>query len=53
MILLFFVTLPENLSVHRWGRWQDILAHSQFREGWKESDVEDCARVIVSCHHIL
>jgi hypothetical protein len=32
----------------RWGRWQEILSNNQFREGWRESDIEDCARVIVS-----
>lgn len=32
----------------RWGRWTDVLTHGQFRKGWRELDVEDCARVIVS-----
>lgn len=30
-----------------WGRWEEILQHSQFRRGWREIDVEDCARVIL------
>lgn len=24
------------------------MAHGQFRKGWRESDVEDCARMMVS-----
>jgi hypothetical protein len=36
-----------NVIFFRWGRWNDILTTGQFRTGWRESDVEDCARVIV------
>lgn len=32
----------------RWGRWQEIIAQNDFRDGWKDGDVEDLARVIVS-----
>lgn len=32
----------------RWGRWTEILEQGAFKRGWKESDVEDCSRVIVS-----
>lgn len=37
------------LSIHfRWGRWSDILVQGQFKRGWQDSDVENCARIIVS-----
>lgn len=32
----------------RWGRWTEILEQGQFKRGWRDSDIEDCARVIVS-----
>lgn len=32
----------------RWGRWTDILAQGQFKRGWQDTDVENCARIIVS-----
>lgn len=32
----------------RWGRWPEIAEQGQFKRGWRESDIEDCARVIVS-----
>jgi len=31
-----------------WSRWPEIIQHNDFREGWKESDVEDLARIVVS-----
>lgn len=40
--------IERGLLTFGWGRWQEILQHSQFRRGWREQDVEDCARVIVS-----
>ena len=33
--------------LRRWGRWTEILQTNDFRDGWKESDIEDLARVIV------
>jgi hypothetical protein len=26
-----------------------MLEQGQYKRGWKESDIEDCARIIVSC----
>lgn len=40
--------IERGLLTFGWGRWTEILAHSQLRKGWREQDVEDCARVIVS-----
>ena len=31
-----------------WGRWSEILEQGAFKRGWKENDVEDCSRIIVS-----
>lgn len=39
--------MERGLLTFGWGRWEDILQHSQFRHGWREIDVEDCARVIL------
>lgn len=36
------------LTSFRWARWTEILELGQFKRGWREQDVEDCARVIVS-----
>jgi len=33
---------------YSWSRWPEIIQHNDFREGWKESDVEDLARIVVS-----
>lgn len=41
----FYIFLFFNFS---WGRWPAIIQHNDFREGWKESDVEDLARIVVS-----
>lgn len=40
--------VERGLLTFGWGRWQEILHHSQLRKGWRDQDVEDCARVIVS-----
>lgn len=32
----------------RWGRWPEILEMGQFKRSWREVDVEDCARIVVS-----
>lgn len=48
-VCLFFLTL----ALTRWGRWREIMAHGQFRKGWRESDVEDCARVMVNEHSLF
>lgn len=42
--------VERGLLTFGWGRWREILEHSQLRKGWKESDIEDCARVVVSNH---
>lgn len=34
--------------MYRWGRWSEISEQGQFKRGWREQDIEDCARVIVS-----
>ncbi|XP_031342134.1 chromodomain-helicase-DNA-binding protein 7 isoform X2 [Photinus pyralis] len=39
--------VERGLLTFGWGRWREILDHSQLRKGWKESDIEDCARVIL------
>ncbi|CAB3373521.1 Hypothetical predicted protein [Cloeon dipterum] len=39
--------VEKGLLTYGWGRWNEILITSQFRQGWRESDVEDLARVIV------
>jgi len=33
---------------YSWGRWREIIGQGQFPEGWRESDVEDCARIMVT-----
>ena len=45
--------VERGLLTFGWARWQEISHHSQFRRGWTESDVEDCARVIVSVFLLL
>ncbi|XP_057666138.1 chromodomain-helicase-DNA-binding protein 7 isoform X2 [Diorhabda carinulata] len=39
--------VERGLLTFGWGRWTEILVHSQLRKGWKETDIEDCARVIL------
>nr|CAD7406195.1 unnamed protein product [Timema poppensis] len=39
--------VERGLLTFGWGRWMEILTHSHFRRGWRESDIEDCARVIL------
>jgi chromodomain-helicase-DNA-binding protein 7 len=39
--------VERGLLTFGWGRWEEILQHSQFRRGWREIDIEDCARVIL------
>lgn len=49
--LVYFFSLLVYLDLfflYRWGRWTEILEQGQFKRGWREQDVEDCARVIVS-----
>ena len=29
------------------------MAHGQFRKGWRESDIEDCARLMVSLIKVI
>ncbi|EDX03191.1 GD22977 [Drosophila simulans] len=30
-----------------WGRWSELLELGQFKRGWRDVDVEDCARIIL------
>ncbi|XP_042238022.1 chromodomain-helicase-DNA-binding protein 7-like isoform X2 [Homarus americanus] len=39
--------VEKGLLVYGWGRWKEILAHGDFRPAWKETDVQDCARMIL------
>merc|ERR1712071_424995 len=39
--------IEKGLLTFGWGRWREIMAHGQFRKGWRESDIEDCARMMV------
>uniref|UniRef100_A0A0C9QNG6 Chd7_2 protein n=1 Tax=Fopius arisanus TaxID=64838 RepID=A0A0C9QNG6_9HYME len=39
--------VERGLLTFGWGRWEEILQHSQLRRGWREIDIEDCARVIL------
>lgn len=39
--------IERGLLTFGWGRWEEILQHSQLRKGWREVDVEDCGRVIL------
>lgn len=39
--------IERGLLTFGWGRWEEILQHSQLRKGWREVDVEDCSRVII------
>lgn len=32
----------------RWARWTEILEQGQFKRGWREQDIEECSRIIVS-----
>lgn len=45
VVLILVLTM---LTSFRWARWTEILELGQFKRGWREQDVEDCARVIVS-----
>lgn len=37
--------LPVNCS---WGRWPEILEQGSFKKTWRDMDVEELARIIVS-----
>uniref|UniRef100_A0A182SIN7 Chromodomain-helicase-DNA-binding protein 7 n=1 Tax=Anopheles maculatus TaxID=74869 RepID=A0A182SIN7_9DIPT len=39
--------VEKGLLSHGWARWTEILEQGQFKRGWREQDVEDCARVIL------
>ncbi|XP_052564493.1 uncharacterized protein LOC120426896 isoform X3 [Culex pipiens pallens] len=39
--------VEKGLLSHGWARWTEILELGQFKRGWREQDVEDCARVIL------
>lgn len=40
--------VEKGLLSYGWGRWTEIADQGQFKRGWREQDIEDCARVIVS-----
>lgn len=40
--------VEKGLLSYGWGRWTEIAEQGQFKRGWQEKDIEDCARVIVS-----
>lgn len=42
--LLFYLIV----YLYSWGRWNEINEQGQFKRGWAITDIEDCARVIVS-----
>lgn len=44
--------VEKGLLSFGWGRWTEISAQGQFKRGWQESDIEDCARIIVSTHFL-
>lgn len=44
----YIIFLYIHISYYSWSRWPEIILHNDFREGWKESDVEDLARIVVS-----
>lgn len=48
LILIFVIILYIHYFNNSWSRWPEIIQHNDFREGWKESDVEDLARIVVS-----
>ena len=52
LILLNFFALFNLIEFFSWGRWTEIHEQGTFKRGWKESDVEDCARIIVSLTHL-
>lgn len=37
-----------KIIYYSWSRWPEIIQYNDFRDGWKESDVEDLARIVVS-----
>lgn len=39
--------VEKGLLMYGWGRWKEILIHGDFRPAWKETDVMDCARMIL------
>ncbi|CAD6998899.1 unnamed protein product [Ceratitis capitata] len=39
--------VEKGLLSFGWGRWPEILELGQFKRGWREMDVEDCARIIL------
>lgn len=40
--------LLNLIYLFSWGRWNEINEQGQFKRGWAITDIEDCARVIVS-----
>lgn len=46
---MFNIHIFKSYSyIFSWGRWSELLELGQFKRGWRDIDVEDCARIIVS-----
>ncbi|XP_037928095.1 uncharacterized protein LOC119662531 isoform X3 [Teleopsis dalmanni] len=39
--------VEKGLLSFGWGRWPEILELGQFKRGWRDIDIEDCARIIL------
>lgn len=49
LCLMYFI----NAYFFRWARWDEIVDKNQFRKGWTQPVIEDCARIIVSgCYYL-
>ncbi|XP_037903696.1 chromodomain-helicase-DNA-binding protein 7 isoform X5 [Hermetia illucens] len=45
--------VEKGLLSFGWGRWTEIQELGQFKRGWRETDIEDCARIILLyCLHV-
>ncbi|CAG0888582.1 unnamed protein product, partial [Darwinula stevensoni] len=39
--------VEKALLTWGWGRWKECIQHSGLRKGWKDADIEECARMIL------
>uniref|UniRef100_A0A336LW14 CSON006412 protein n=1 Tax=Culicoides sonorensis TaxID=179676 RepID=A0A336LW14_CULSO len=39
--------VEKGLLSYGWGRWSEVAENGQFKRGWRETDIEDCARIIL------
>lgn len=51
VIKLVYCILYIIMQYFSWSRWSEIIQHNDFRDGWKENDVEDLARIVVSVYN--